>query len=83
MAVPCSCIWAFQSTLPVRGATPGGAGADAVKPISIHAPREGSDRLLMASTSWSSRFQSTLPVRGATRPRTAGRTWYNFNPRSP
>ena len=33
----------FQSTLPVRGATPfGGRGADS-RNISIHAPRAGSD----------------------------------------
>ena len=33
----------FQSTLPVRGATRTAAGRSAHHPISIHAPREGSD----------------------------------------
>ena len=36
---------AFQSTLPVRGATHLRAGAAHVRAISIHAPREGSDLL--------------------------------------
>ena len=34
--------------------------------ISIHAPREGSDRPTGAAISGPARFQSTLPVRGAT-----------------
>ena len=39
---------------------PGGA------PISIHAPREGSDRRLEHSECHGYEFQSTLPARGAT-----------------
>ena len=37
-------------------------------PISIHAPREGSDTvsLMVAASVWA--FQSTLPVKGATLP---------------
>ena len=38
----------FQSTLPVRGATFGFDSRAAPKDISIHAPREGSDRALWA-----------------------------------
>ena len=34
---------AFQSTLPVRGATHGPAASRRCRIISIHAPREGSD----------------------------------------
>ena len=34
--------------------------------ISIHAPREGSDRILSYHTVYCLIFQSTLPVRGAT-----------------
>ena len=33
----------FQATLPVRGATAHPAVQDVKAPISIHAPREGSD----------------------------------------
>ena len=57
---------AFQSTLPVGGAT------DLVKTllqqvdISIHAPRGGSDNCNTSSTNGFSTFQSTLPVGGAT-----------------
>jgi len=52
--------------------------------ISIHAPREGSDRLIRLNSFWSKEFQSTLPVRGAT---LAAQETYlkqqDFNPRSP
>ena len=66
----------FQSTLPVRGATnaPGLMLYD--QWISIHAPREGSDKL-PANFEDEIAFQSTLPVRGATadhRPGGAGRS---------
>ena len=56
----------FQSTLPVRGATllPG-AGLRPL-PISIHAPREGSDAFQGNTVARKDQFQSTLPVRGAT-----------------
>ena len=58
----------FQSTLPVWGAT----GPPAVKytslVISIHAPRVGSDYVVVISLRNCS-FQSTLPVWGATSPR--------------
>ena len=35
--------------------------------ISIHAPREGSDKLKDRDKREKQKFQSTLPVRGATR----------------
>ena len=57
----------FQSTLPVRGATPRAAlemRADDV--ISIHAPRAGSDIANVVRSEYLAEFQSTLPVRGAT-----------------
>ena len=38
-------IFVFQSTLPVRGATIAAVADDPSTPISIHAPRAGSDRL--------------------------------------
>ena len=56
----------FQSTLPVRGATPSQASIEAEHYISIHAPREGSDRRFITSRARGTVFQSTLPVRGAT-----------------
>ena len=36
------------------------------KPISIHAPRVGSDDVVSFQIDWSVEFQSTLPVWGAT-----------------
>ena len=56
----------FQSTLPVRGATPGRKRYSRKVRISIHAPREGSDMSVVVSFTVSVEFQSTLPVRGAT-----------------
>jgi len=56
----------FQSTLPVKGATGSFGPAYAGTPISIHAPREGSDSTRFTRGQvW--KFQSTLPVKGATR----------------
>ena len=78
------CCRRFQSTLPVWGATLGTMLAMADTPISIHAPRVGSDIDLIAILKLQYIFQSTLPVWGATRrrghrPGGAG----DFNPRSP
>ena len=57
----------FQSTLPARGATDDAvACAPAVRRISIHAPREGSDIDRVDIERRVSVFQSTLPARGAT-----------------
>ncbi len=56
----------FQSTLPVRGATPQGLSVVVHRLISIHAPRTGSDARYSSKYCRLSEFQSTLPVRGAT-----------------
>ncbi len=57
----------FQSTLPVRGATPQRGNHVQNAAISIHAPRTGSDILFSGGNINGAIFQSTLPVRGATR----------------
>ena len=57
----------FQSTLPARGATTVQAVKSGLSPISIHAPREGSDLQPFVVFSQKQQFQSTLPARGATR----------------
>ena len=56
----------FQSTLPARGATIYKYSDVLATPISIHAPRTGSDAVCGAYCFALSRFQSTLPARGAT-----------------
>ena len=75
----------FLSTLPARGATPTFAGDAPALEISIHAPREGSDRLLWEH--WENlmgQFLSTLPARGATSVcRHPGIEAGYFYPRSP
>ena len=57
---------AFLSTLPARGATHVDNGQFAKQDISIHAPREGSDRTPGWRLRSASLFLSTLPARGAT-----------------
>ena len=57
---------AFQSTLPVRGATTLFCFALHCLFISIHAPRAGSDGDFIGGINGGNLFQSTLPVRGAT-----------------
>ena len=77
-------IGGFQSTLPVWGATGGARGGGGVSPISIHAPRVGSDEGKRARRILADVFQSTLPVWGATFLRPwAGPPITYFNPRSP
>ena len=56
----------FQSTLPVWGATVIEDHAIMAGPVSIHAPRVGSDRQQRSVLPDDRRFQSTLPVWGAT-----------------
>ena len=56
----------FQSTLPAWGATTAIAPAGEVLKISIHAPRMGSDILLLVLRPVVPIFQSTLPAWGAT-----------------
>ena len=59
--------WIFQSTPPARGATiQTGDLQTAFGDISIHAPREGGDRISSSVIISPSRFQSTPPARGAT-----------------
>ena len=74
----------FQSTLPVGGATPTVPFAAQYIPISIHAPRGGSDTPSHSCAPMLLVFQSTLPVGGATLAYffVAFALFY-FNPRSP
>ena len=58
----------FLSTLPARGATGDKRVYFQKRPISIHAPREGSDVMFGTATRRFYRFLSTLPARGATDP---------------
>ena len=57
----------FQSTRPVRGATPIFPRCGVDRLISIHAPRAGRDAMFGNMQTESTLFQSTRPVRGATR----------------
>ena len=56
----------FQSTRPIRGATPLSASCGRRTPISIHAPHTGRDRGDLSRLSYQALFQSTRPIRGAT-----------------
>ena len=74
----------FQSTLPARGATRAVRHFAVPAPISIHAPRTGSDLQRRAEIADVVVFQSTLPARGATRGGFLRRCLVtDFNPRSP
>ena len=76
--------FAFQPTLPARGATRHAQAAACRREISTHAPRTGSDvkRIWRDMARW--RFQPTLPARGATSGWTLALTsLVHFNPRSP
>ena len=67
----------FQSTRPVKGATPSWSALIARTTVSIHAPREGRDKIVHWIVVAPSVFQSTRPVKGATRrhaPRNERRT---------
>ena len=59
-------ITIFLSTLPARGATEGFIRAFSAHSISIHTPREGSDKEDAGSHAQAGIFLSTLPARGAT-----------------
>ena len=75
---------AFQSTLPVWGATADNLSLAPKIRISIHAPRVGSDPYCDISYMLNQLFQSTLPVWGATWLRAGFRfLQHHFNPRSP
>ena len=74
----------FQSTPPARGATMGGNGSARRVMISIHAPREGGDFVILAAP-FAPRYFNPRPPRGGRRRRrrvTRG-TPCNFNPRPP
>ena len=74
----------FQSTLPLRGATPRVVLYTRHFKISIHAPLTGSDACLLIDCEIQVRFQSTLPLRGATLTHNQLLLDYpDFNPRSP
>ena len=80
----CTCRRTFLSTLPARGATRAEHQGRPDRRISIHAPREGSDRREAGRRGALVTFLSTLPARGATYPysrKPAQRQ--NFYPRSP
>ena len=51
----------FQSTLPVRGATVSIDAQDTMPMISIHAPREGSDRICGGSSARRPDFNPRSP----------------------
>ena len=59
---------AFQSTLPLRGATNAIREEEKALAISIHAPLAGSDDNAKLDLENAPLFQSTLPLRGATIP---------------
>ncbi len=59
-------ICKFQSTLPVWGATLDMGLSEEELPVSIHAPRVGSDIKKTNKNKITEAFQSTLPVWGAT-----------------
>ena len=64
--VPTTALPRFQSTLPMRGATPVRRPPRPCDAISIHAPHAGSDWATAAPCPIITLFQSTLPMRGAT-----------------
>ena len=59
----------FQPTLPARGATLSHTNGNPVYGISTHAPRTGSDEIILGNERNNTIFQPTLPARGATMPR--------------
>ena len=61
-------VTVFQSTLPVWGATVRHRLRVSAEPISIHAPRVGSDAMSASTCATSASFQSTPPGWGATEP---------------
>ena len=74
----------FQSTRPVRGATPIFPRCGVDRLISIHAPRAGRDAMFGNMQTESTLFQSTRPVRGATcNSQTPTKHQRDFNPRAP
>ena len=67
MSASAATDWAFQPTLPARGATvPRLISRPEQLCISTHAPRTGSDALAFRHRVRALQFQPTLPARGAT-----------------
>ena len=84
LTMRCLAGCAFQSTLPVWGATDCSRTTTKHVMISIHAPRVGSDLDDMVGKTVTIEFQSTLPVWGATLLAVKNGVFSNnFNPRSP
>ena len=74
----------FLSTLPARGATPAVPGTPPAGPISIHAPREGSDVHLEMLAGGAPLISIHAPREGSDSPTARARpSWINFYPRSP
>ncbi len=61
MLLPCDMVSIFQSTLPVKGATRLNQVHLVLNYISIHAPREGSDRLVINHPAPSHNFNPRSP----------------------
>ena len=74
---------AFQSTLPARGATIGLYYNVSLDPISIHAPRTGSDERLLAQKATSGHFNPRSPHGERRRFGGSFAQPRDFNPRSP
>ena len=73
----------FLSTLPARGATRTAEDQQPLQVISIHAPREGSDRSTFASVLNMRYFYPRSPRGERQAIKTASRVINNFYPRSP
>ena len=78
-----SSIATFQSTPPVKAATPRSAAVNQLPSISIHAAREGGDAVIPYSKHTIT-FQSTPPVKAATVLKAKlCKLAVDFNPRRP
>ena len=73
----------FQSTRPVRGATPRDRRTGRIAQVSIHAPRAGRDKQKRLSCAQVKTFQSTRPVRGATQAEAVAATEKGFQSTRP
>ncbi len=73
----------FQSTLPVRGATCGNMYLAVFAPISIHAPRAGSDDKAAEAEHKFAYFNPRSPCGERRQAGRLVRPAFNFNPRSP
>ncbi len=77
------CVQAFQSTLPVRGATVKKTNGGCADSISIHAPCEGSDHVVILRVFNRLNISIHAPCEGSDhRRKNVNNRVYNFNPRS-